>query len=104
MDTERPSSLLIPALSVEVLGCGGTGHSDAVLRGLDWVAEMHKAKGGPAVVQLSLVAEGVNEALDAGAEAMVAMGLTVVVAAGNYGSGDNSCANGAAVGCSALLC
>ena len=40
-------------------------------------------------MQLSLVAVGINEALDAGAEAMVAMGLAVVVAAGNYNSGNN---------------
>ena len=73
--------------SVEVLGCRNTGRADAVLRGFDWVAAAHSVAGGPAVVQLSFVTQEVNEAIDAGAQALVARGLSVIVAAGNYGAG-----------------
>ena len=66
---------------VQVLGCDGTGKSGQVLRGIDYVIGHHRANE-PAVANLSLGGPA-DVALDAGIRAMVADGITVVVAAGN---------------------
>lgn len=66
--------------SVRVLGCSGTGAVSAVLAGMDWVADHHVK---PAVANLSLgIAK--STALNQATEALVASGVFVTVAAGNY--------------------
>lgn len=66
---------------VQVLGCDGRGQTGQILRGIDYVISHHRTNE-PAVANLSL-GGGVDIALDAGIKAMVADGITVVVAAGN---------------------
>ena len=66
---------------VQVLGCNGRGETGQVLRGIDYVIGHHRGNE-PAVANLSL-GGGADSAVDAGIRAMVADGITVVVAAGN---------------------
>lgn len=66
---------------IQVLSCSGQGSTGQILRGIDYVIGLHR-NGEPAVANLSL-GGGVDAALDAGIRAMVADGITVVVAAGN---------------------
>ena len=66
---------------VRVLDCTGSGRMSDVVAGLDWVAGRHAA-GTPAVVNLSL-GGGVSSTVDAAVEAVIADGVTAVVAAGN---------------------
>lgn len=65
--------------AVRVLGCDGRSSSRSVYQGMNWVASNAMK---PAVVNMSLGGPG-NNSDDAGVRAMVAAGLTVVVAAGN---------------------
>ena len=68
--------------AVRVLPCDGVGDMSDVVAGLDWVAQNRVL---PAVVNLSLSGDytaAVNQAI----EAVVASGVTVVVAAGNNGA------------------
>ena len=73
---------------VQVLGANGVGTASAVIAGLDWIVDTHPA-GTPGVVNLSFGADldrlesDSGEAIDAAVRAVVAAGLTVVVAAGN---------------------
>jgi serine protease len=68
--------------SVRVLGCGGGGTWSGVIAGMDWVAANHVK---PAVANLSLGGGG-NTAADAALDNLSAAGVTVVAAAGNWGS------------------
>lgn len=69
---------LIP---VRVLDCRGSGTWSGVIAGLDWVASAHQP-GVAAVANMSLGGGG-SASLDRAVEAVVADGVTVVVAAGN---------------------
>lgn len=69
---------LIP---VRVLDCRGSGTWSGVIAGLDWVASTHQT-GVAAVANMSLGGSG-SASLDKAVEAVVADGVTVVVAAGN---------------------
>ena len=66
---------------VRIAGCDGQLQTGRILRGIDYVIGHHRAND-PAVVNLSLGGSA-DIALDAGVKAMVADGITVVVAAGN---------------------
>jgi hypothetical protein len=70
--------------TVRVFGCVGGTAAD-IIAGLDWIAE-HAVR--PAVVNMSI---GTNAfaPLDAAASAVIARGITVVTAAGNFG--DDAC-------------
>ena len=67
-------------ISVRVLDCGGFGTTSSVIAGLDWVAEHHVA--GPAVANMSLGGIA-SAAMDTAVKAVIADGVTMVVAAGN---------------------
>ena len=72
------AAMIVP---VRVLDCTGWGTTSTVVAGLDWIMANHKA-GTPGVVNMSL--NGASDpALDSAVAAVVADGLTVVVAAGN---------------------
>ena len=72
---------LIP---VKVFPCGGSTTTSAVIAGLDWIISDHAA-GVPAVANMSLGGLP-SDALDAAVNAVIADGVTVVVAAGNASS------------------
>ena len=75
-------------VAVRVLDCNGSGSDSTVLAGINWVIRNHAA-GAPAVANLSLGGNP-SAALDSGIKALVADGVTVVVAAGN--DNDDACA------------
>jgi len=64
---------------VRVLGCDGSGSTEGVISGIDWVTQNH---GPNAVANLSL-GGAVNAAQDTAIRNLVSSGVTVVVAAGN---------------------
>ncbi|MCX4820054.1 S8 family peptidase [Streptomyces sp. NBC_01142] len=66
-------------VAVRVLDDGGSGSTEQVVAGIDWVTKNHK---GPSVANLSL-GGGVDEALDAAVSKAIAAGVTFGVAAGN---------------------
>jgi MYXO-CTERM domain-containing protein len=64
---------------IRVLDCEGSGETSGVIAGMDYVAANHPARS---VVNMSL-GGAAGEAKDAAVRNLVAMGVTVVVAAGN---------------------
>jgi hypothetical protein len=64
-----------------VFACSGTTTVSSVIAGLDWIVKDHAA-GVPAVVNMSLGGLA-SAAFDAAVSAVIADGVTVVVAAGN---------------------
>ena len=83
--------------------CDGTASSAQVTAGLDWVAQNMQY---PAVVSMSLGSNSPNAAIDTAVSTVIALGVTVVVAAGNYNQGGplhvmRSCA---ALRCAVLCC
>ncbi|MCA0293754.1 MAG: IPT/TIG domain-containing protein [Actinobacteria bacterium] len=71
----------VTLVPVRVLDCSGTGSAADTVRGLDWVAKDHRS-GVPAIVNLSLTG-GYSRSENEMVKALVAEGVTVVVAAGN---------------------
>ncbi|MEU8624734.1 S8 family serine peptidase [Streptomyces sp. NPDC048669] len=72
-------------VAVRVLDDSGSGTTEQVVAGIDWVTANHK---GPSVANMSL-GGGADEALDAAVQKSIASGVTYGVAAGNE-SGDAS--------------
>ncbi|KAB2342124.1 S8 family peptidase [Actinomadura rudentiformis] len=66
-------------VAVRVLGCQGSGSTEGVIAGVDWVTKNAKK---PAVANMSL-GGGVSEALDDAVKKSVASGVTYALAAGN---------------------
>ncbi|OKI01124.1 serine protease [Streptomyces sp. CB02923] len=66
-------------VAVRVLDNQGSGSTEQVVAGIDWVTKNHK---GPSVANMSL-GGGADEALDAAVQKAVASGVTFAVAAGN---------------------
>ena len=75
-----PNATIIP---VRILDCAGSGSSNDVIAAADWIVEHHR-DGEPAVANLSLIGPGAD-VLDDAAQRMIDDGITVVVAAGNFG-------------------
>lgn len=71
-------------LTVRVIGCDGTASMVDVVTALEWV---HAHVEMPAVVLMSLGGP-VATMLDAAAQSVTDVGITVVVAGGNSGAGD----------------
>ncbi|WP_348675068.1 S8 family peptidase, partial [uncultured Abyssibacter sp.] len=67
---------------VRVLDCNGSGSTSGVIKGVDWVIEHHQQ---PAVANMSL-GGGSSQALDEAVEEASALGVTMVLAAGNEDS------------------
>ncbi len=74
-----------PLTGVKVLGCGGSGSTSGVIKGVDWVTA-NAVK--PAVANMSL-GGGANTTLDAAVKKSADSGVLYAVAAGN--SGANAC-------------
>ncbi|NUS00291.1 MAG: S8 family peptidase [Kribbellaceae bacterium] len=66
-------------IAVRVLDCKGSGSTESVVAGIDWVTKNAKK---PAVANMSL-GGGADDALDAAVKASVDSGVTYAVAAGN---------------------
>jgi subtilisin family serine protease len=66
-------------VAVRVLDDSGSGTTEQVVAGIDWVTEHHE---GPSVANMSL-GGGADEALDAAVQKAIASGVTFAVAAGN---------------------
>ncbi|MGB8945850.1 MAG: S8 family serine peptidase [Streptomyces sp.] len=66
-------------VAVRVLDDQGSGTTEQVVAGIDWVTKNHK---GPSVANMSL-GGGADEALDAAVQKAIAAGVTFAVAAGN---------------------
>jgi subtilisin family serine protease len=64
---------------VRVLDCKGSGSTESVVAGIDWVTKNAKK---PAVANMSL-GGGADDALDAAVKASIGSGVTYAVAAGN---------------------
>ena len=71
-----------PITGVKVLGCGGSGTTSGVIKGVDWVAANAKK---PAVANMSL-GGGASTALDDAVKNAANSGVFFVVAAGNSGA------------------
>jgi subtilisin family serine protease len=74
-----------PVTGVKVLGCGGSGSTSGVIKGIDYVTA-NATK--PAIANMSL-GGGVSTALDNAVKASAASGVFYSIAAGN--SGANAC-------------
>jgi subtilisin family serine protease len=72
---------------VKVLGCGGSGSTSGVIKGVDWVTQN---AAGPAVANMSL-GGGVSTALDNAVKASANSGVFYSIAAGN--SGTDACSS-----------
>lgn len=70
--------------AVRVINCDGSAQSSAVIAGLDWLAQNYQL---PAVASMSLGSDSPNQALDDAVTAIIALGITAVIAAGNYNQG-----------------
>ncbi|MEU7298061.1 S8 family serine peptidase [Streptomyces exfoliatus] len=66
-------------VAVRVLDDNGSGTTEQVVAGIDWVTQNHS---GPSVANMSL-GGGADEALDAAVKRAIASGVTFAVAAGN---------------------
>ncbi|MEX1105183.1 MAG: S8 family peptidase [Ilumatobacteraceae bacterium] len=77
----------VSIVPVKVFSCTGDTPVSVVVMGINWIIANHLL-GQPAVVNMSLGGTA-SSTLDAAVAAMIADGITVVVAAGN--SGTNSC-------------
>ncbi|MFE2925310.1 S8 family peptidase [Streptomyces goshikiensis] len=66
-------------VAVRVLDNNGSGSTEQVVAGIDWVTKNHS---GPSVANMSL-GGGVDEALDEAVKRAIASGVTFAVAAGN---------------------
>ena len=75
----------VSLVAVRVLDCDGYGTWSGVIAGIDWVRYYHAT---PAVANLSL-GGGAMQAVDDAIANLVASGVTVAVAAGNWS--DNAC-------------
>ncbi|MCX4584831.1 S8 family peptidase [Streptomyces sp. NBC_01481] len=69
-------------VAVRVLDDNGSGTTEQVVAGIDWVTKNHQ---GPSVANMSL-GGGVDEALDEAVRKAIASGVTFAVAAGNESS------------------
>lgn len=69
---------------MRVINCDGSASSSAVIAGLDWLAQNYQL---PAVASMSLGSDSPNQALDDAVTAVIALGITAVIAAGNYNQG-----------------
>ncbi|KAI8870814.1 subtilisin-like protein, partial [Ramicandelaber brevisporus] len=72
-------------VAVKVLNAKGSGSNSGVISGINWVAEQHQSGNGGAngsVINMSL-GGGYSEAVNSAAEAAVAAGVHLAVAAGN---------------------
>ncbi|WP_245930923.1 S8 family serine peptidase [Actinokineospora auranticolor] len=71
----------VKLVAVKVLDCDGSGTSESVAAGLDWVAANHVS--GPAVANMSLGGDAPDLVMENAVKRVIADGVLVAVAAGN---------------------
>ena len=81
---QQPVKSVCYRYAVRVINCDGSASSSAVIAGLDWLAQNYQL---PAVASMSLGSDSPNQALDDAVTAVIALGITAVIAAGNYNQG-----------------
>lgn len=69
---------------VRCISCDGSGQASAVTAALDWLAANVQL---PAIASMSLGAGQPDSVLNSATNAILALGVTVVTAAGNYNDG-----------------
>jgi len=69
--------------SVRVIGCSNSGTLSDLIAGIDWTANNHAS---PAVANISITVSANSNSLNNAVNGLIRSGVTVVVAAGNYGS------------------
>ena len=79
--TTRGVAKQVTIVPLKALDCNGSGSTSTIVAAINWILADHQA-GTPAVVNMSL-GGGASTTLDNAVQAMVADGITVVVAAGN---------------------
>ncbi len=72
----------VSIVGVRVLDDSGSGTTEQVVAGIDWVAQNHS---GPSVANMSL-GGGADDALDEATRGAIASGVTFAIAAGNSGA------------------
>jgi subtilisin family serine protease len=77
--TEYGLAKSVAITPVRVLGDDGSGTTEQVVAGIDWVTQNHS---GPSVANMSL-GGGADEALDTAVQNSIASGVTYAIAAGN---------------------
>ena len=70
----------VQLIAVRVLNCSGSGSISEVIAGVDWVTQNHVS---PAVVNMSLGADGATPSLENAVRNSIASGVTYSIAAGN---------------------
>lgn len=78
----------VSIVAVRVLDADGSGTTEQVVAGINWVAEQAQTLDGPPVANMSL-GGGVDEVLDEAVRGAVESGVTFTVAAGNSGADAN---------------
>jgi aqualysin 1 len=73
-----------PLTGVKVLGCGGSGSTSGVIKGVDWVTENAATSAKPAIANMSLGGSP-STALDNAVRNSAASGVFYSLAAGNEG-------------------
>jgi hypothetical protein len=68
---------------VRVLNCKGSGSTADFIDGINWLTSDARARGKPAVANLSLGLDSTSEALDTAVQKAIRSGVVVVAAAGN---------------------
>lgn len=77
---------------VRVFGCAGDASVSVVIAGIEWMIEDFRARGVPAVANLSAgVSASRGAGLDKAAQQAIDAGITFVTAAGNTPGGDSAC-------------
>ena len=70
------------------ISCDGTGRASDVTAALDWLAANVQL---PAIASMSLGAGQPDTVLDTATQAILALGVTIVTAAGNFNDGEIHC-------------
>ena len=81
--TEFGIATMATIIPVRVFGCSGQGYTSQVVSGLNWIIDDINSLGTNAVVNMSLGGAGSNSNLESAVNQIIALGVPVVVSAGN---------------------
>ena len=81
--TEFGFATMATIIPIRVFGCSGSGYLSQVISGLNWIISDINSLGTNAVVNMSLGGSGFDSNLESAVNQIIALGVPVVVAAGN---------------------